>query len=233
MESPTTIIHTPTNSLKNSLDFYQKLNYKILSESSPTILTDGKFLLEINPDRFARAGVKMFKPNWEKEVSDLKKLTKVTEIENGFLFGTPTGTRVYLMNGDLNIEFEPTENTFGITGNFMGLSLETTDMAKSAEIWQILGYEKTMGSLEKGWIAYSNGSGVDVSLMAPNACPHLFFNPSLTFFNGKTNNPIIIENMRNAGIPITEEITSFNKEGIVDNVIIRDPGGYGFFIFND
>ena len=29
------------------------------------------------------------------------------------------------------------------------------------------------------------------------------------------------------------KITQFNKEGIVDNVIIRDPGGYGFFIFND
>ena len=33
--------------------------------------------------------------------------------------------------------------------------------------------------------------------------------------------------------PITEEITCFNSEGIADNVVLRDPGGTGFFIFND
>lgn len=43
----------------------------------------------------------------------------------------------------------------------------------------------------------------------------------------------MIEAVRKAGIPITEEITHFNSEGIVDNIIIRDPGGYGFYVFND
>jgi len=71
-----------------------------------------------------------------------------------------------------------------------------------------------------------------VSIMKPNMCPHLFFNPSLTYFNGGKN-PEIIEAIRKLDIPITEEITYFNKEGLVDNIIIRDPGGYGFFIFND
>jgi len=54
----------------------------------------------------------------------------------------------------------------------------------------------------------------------------------LTYFNGKQNLKVI-EQIRNNGISITEEITHFNKEGIVDNIIIRDPGGYGFFIFSD
>jgi len=54
----------------------------------------------------------------------------------------------------------------------------------------------------------------------------------LTYFNGKQNLEVI-EKIRNNAIPITEEITHFNKEGIVDNIIIRDPGGYGFFIFSD
>jgi len=68
--------------------------------------------------------------------------------------------------------------------------------------------------------------------MQPYSCPHLFFNPSMTFFNGKENLQII-ERIRNLDIPITEEIREFNKEGIADNIIIRDPGGYGFFIFSD
>jgi hypothetical protein len=68
--------------------------------------------------------------------------------------------------------------------------------------------------------------------MKPLTCLHLFFNPSLTYFNGG-NNLAVIENIRKLGIPITEEITHFNKDGIVDNIIIRDPGGFGFFVFND
>ena len=52
------------------------------------------------------------------------------------------------------------------------------------------------------------------------------------YFNGK-NNLEIIEKIRSEGIEFTQEITEFNKEGIVDNVILRDPGGYGFFLFSD
>ena len=58
------------------------------------------------------------------------------------------------------------------------------------------------------------------------------YNPSLTYFNGGKNLPVNAA-IREAGIPITEEITHFNEDGIVDNVILRDPGGYGFYIFND
>jgi hypothetical protein len=34
-------------------------------------------------------------------------------------------------------------------------------------------------------------------------------------------------------IKVEEEITAFNPDGIIDNVILRDEGGYGFFVFND
>lgn len=46
-------------------------------------------------------------------------------------------------------------------------------------------------------------------------------------------NLAVIKKIRELNIPIVEEISTFNKEGIVDNIIIRDPGGYGFFIFSD
>jgi hypothetical protein len=69
--------------------------------------------------------------------------------------------------------------------------------------------------------------------MKPNICPHLFFNPSMTYFNGKEGNPKVIAKVRELDIPIAEEITHFSKDGSVDNIIIRDPGGYGFFLFND
>ena len=54
----------------------------------------------------------------------------------------------------------------------------------------------------------------------------------MTYFNGGKNLPNIGK-MREAGIEFAEEITHFSSDGVADNVIIRDPGGLGFFIFND
>ena len=227
-----TIILTPTNNLQNSLDFYQKLQFKIIENDHLQLVTDGKAIIEINPDRFARAGVKLFKNDWSAEKSQLEKQTFLTKLADGYLLGDPSGVWIYLIEKDADFTIEKSEECYGLTGNFAGLSLETTDIEKSATIWQILGFEKTMGDIEQGWVAYQNTDGFGVSLMKPMSCPHLFFNPSLTYFNGK-NNLDIIQKIRDVGIPITEEITHFSKNGEVDNIIIRDPGGYGFFLFSD
>jgi hypothetical protein len=90
-----------------------------------------------------------------------------------------------------------------------------------------LGFSKTIGEIEQGWVGYANEDG-----MKANICPYLFFNPSATYFNGP-NNLKIIEQIRDINIPITEEIMGFNKKGIVDNIIIRDSGRLGFFLFSD
>jgi predicted enzyme related to lactoylglutathione lyase len=226
------IIHTPTPDLSKSLEFYERLNFQILRREPTALVSDGKFLLEINPDRYARAGVKLYADSWEDAVGRLEKLTEVHMIEQGYLLADPSNVWIYLIKGDAAWEGDMEGETGSILGKYAGLSLETSDMKRSAAIWEALGFSLSMGSVEQGWIGYQNESGLGVSFMKPNTCPHLFFNPSLTFFNGG-NNPAVIKKIREAGIPITEEITHFNKEGIVDNVIIRDPGGYGFFVFND
>lgn len=226
------IIHTPTNKLENSLDFYSKLGFKNLSKEAPYIVSDGKAFIEINPLRFARAGVKLFRNDWSEEISQIQKLTPVIAIDGGHLCSAPSGTWIYLMKGDSPIAEQAQENSFSKLGNFAGLSLETISIAQSVAIWEILGFHKTMGEVEQGWVLYQNAEDFGISFMKPNSCPHLFFNPSMTYFNGK-NNLNVIDQIRQLEIPITEEITHFNKEGIVDNIIIRDPGGYGFFLFSD
>lgn len=225
-----TIIQTPTNKLSQSLDFYKKLNFKIISEESPCIISDGKVLIEINPDRYARAGMKIFRESWKETVAQLEKQTKVHPQENGYLIGDPSGTRIYLI--EQRQEFPLPQIGPSTLGNFAGMSLETTDINRSVALYEILGFKKTMGDIEQGWVLYANEDGMGVSFMKPGSCPHLFFNPSLTYFNGK-DNMNVIQKIRDADVPIAEEITFFNKEGIVDNVILRDPGGYGFFIFSD
>ena len=226
------IIQTPTPNLEESLAFYQTLGFSILPHPNKTIVSDGKAIIEINPNRFARAGFQLFSNDWLAIIKQLKKETAIVKIDDGYLLGDTSGNSIYLIETADIPQFSTTEKSSVALGNFAGLSLEVIDIDKAMKIYAILGFKVTMGSLEQGWIALANQMGFSVSLMKPNACPHLFFNPSMTYFNGAENLKII-QNIRDLNIPITEEITHFNKDGIVDNIIIRDPGGYGFFVFSD
>lgn len=226
------VVQTSTGNLAASKVFYQKLGYQLLSDATPTLFTDGKMLLEINPQRYARVALKLYQEDWSKVLENLKGNTAILEIEGGYLISDPNGVKVCLMQGAFSGNYELKGESTAIPGNFMGLSIEAVDVPKSIDFWKRLGYKKTMGSLEQGWITFDNGSSIGISIMKSMTCPHLFFNPGLTFFNGGKNLPII-QKIRAADIPIAEEITHFNKEGIVDNVILCDPGGLGFFIFND
>lgn len=231
-EKMISIIQTPSPNLNSSLDFYKRLNFQVLSENEPTLVTDGKTVIEINPNKYARAGIQLYKKSWTEEVEKLKEMTNVMTIDNGYLLSDPSNTWIYLMEGEPKVSIDLENIQPSTLGNFAGMSLETTDIQGSINLWKVLGFSKTMGGIEQGWVLFSHENGTGVSFMQPNSCPHLFFSPSLTYFNGK-NNLKVIEEIRKAEIPITQEITEFNKEGIVDNVIIRDPGGYGFFIFSD
>lgn len=174
----------------------------------------------------------MFSTSWKKAYDKLENITSILKIANGYLLVDPNGMYIYL----IEIQDIPDMDFPGITpsvlGNYAGVSIECIDLRKSEEFWKLLGFEKRMGSIEQGWITMVNNKGMTLSLMIANSCPHMFYTPSLTYFNGKSN-LAIIEKIKELSVPITEEITHFNDEDIVDNIIIRDPGGLGFFIFND
>lgn len=228
-----TLLHSTTPNLAQSIDFYQKLGYEIIQKSDKTYVSNGKALIEINPDRYARLGIKLYKESWKQECQQLEKIATLHPIENGFVLSDGNGVWIYLLQEPIPIDFSPAEDSIGLTGNFAGLSIETTEMEKSIQIYKMLGFTLVAGAVEQGWASFVDETGMSLSLMKPLMCPHLFFNPSMTFFNGKEGNITCIENIRAVGIPIVEEITHFNKEGKVDNLVLRDPGGFGFFVFND
>ena len=226
------IIHTPTNDLAKSLEFYSKLGFTKLPNTELELVSDGKVVIEINPDRFARAGVKLFSESWETIVEDVERFANVLRIDNGYLLSDPSGIWIYLIESQEELSVDISGISPSVLGNNAGISLESTSINNSFHLWKLLGFNEQEGDIEQGWVTLRNSEGLVISLMKPLTCPHLFFNPSLTFFNGKKNLEII-EKVRSLKIPITEEITHFNKESIIDNIIIRDPGGYGFFLFND
>ena len=227
-----TIIQTPANNIVSSAAFYKKLNYKIVSKKNPYILSDGKVIIELNQNKFIRVSLKIIRDNWQPILKELNQQTSVAKIENGYLLADPSGCWIYLIEDSQMKEFDLSEIPPSTLGNFAGISLESIAIEKSVLIYQILGFKINSGDINQVWISMINEEGMTISLMKANMCPHQFFNPSLTYFNG-SQNLAIIEKIRTVQIPITEEITQFNTEGIVDNIIIRDPGGLGFFIFND
>lgn len=226
------IILTPTPNLDKSIAFYKKLRYYIKTGSDKTLVSDGKIIIEINDSRTARSGIVFYKDSWSIEIAELNKLGKVVEKENQYVTIDPNGVHIYLRPISDYQDCEIPDGINAIPGNFAGISIECMDFGKSVEFWKIFGYKITMGGEDSGWASMANDTDIGVALMKYGSCPHLFFNPSFTYFNG-SNNLNIIEEIRKAGIQLTEEITVFNDQGIVDNIIIRDPGGFGYFLFSD
>jgi hypothetical protein len=225
------IIQTTTNRLEESLLFYKKLNFQIVSEE-PLLLADNQCIIEVNNHKFARKGIKLFSKDWSAVIPKLQELTNAVSIENGYLLGDSTGNWIYLLNEDMKPKISTEGLSPSLLGNFSGVSLEAIDMEFAKNIYELLGFKITMGGVDKSWMVMANDNGFGISFMSPNTCPHSFFTPSLTYFNNKTN-PVIIQKIRDLDISIEEEITAFNPDGVVDNIILRDEGGYGFFVFND
>ena len=226
------IVQTPTNNLAQSKSFYEKLNFDYHLINNRHYVMDGKLVIEINPDRFARAGVKIYKESWSAEVAALEAFTTVAKIEDGFLLSDSSGVWIYLMEQEFDLGLELDDEGKTLLGNYSGISLEGISIAETYKVWSLIGFKISMGGPNLAWMVTENEDGLAISFMGANSCPHLFFNPSLTYFNGKDNLDVIAK-IRAEEIQITEEITHFNKEGIVDNIIVRDPGGLGFFIFSD
>ncbi len=223
-------LQSPARDLPASLSFYDKLRFQTLNDGGPCVVAESGVAVLLNPDNFARPGLVFHRASWDKEVAQIEKTRRVHTQPDGHLVADPSGVWIYLKTTATPISKLPDSSS--LLGKYAGLCLETTDIQRSLEVYQTLGFEVDKGDAEHGWVACKNEDGMGISLMGPGCCPHLFFNPSLTYFNGGQNLPVI-NAIREAGIPITEEITHFNEEGVVDNVVLRDPGGLGMFVFND
>jgi len=182
-----TIIQTPTTNIEDSLNFYSKLNFSTIAHENLALVTDGNVVIQINPDRFARAGIKLSATSWKETVDRIGRLTSVIKTDEGYLLSDASGTWIYLVENEKMVNPELTGIEPSVLGNFAGISLEVISIANALELWKILDFSISMNTLDQDWISMTNKDGMTLSLMKPLICPHLFFNPSLTYFNGKNN----------------------------------------------
>ena len=224
------LLNTCTTNKEASKKYFRDLNFQLIEEDSYTLAYDENLKIIAHYDHSARTGLTLIKECWSSELQALKSIVNIISKENAHYFASPSGTWFKLIEGE-EIPFPKTTSKC-LMGNYAGISLETLDIQKSLKILNALGFSKSGGGIEQGWISCTDVNQNTISLMAPFSCPHSFVNPSGTFFNSGQN-PKIIANIRQKNIPIYEEITVFNKQGEVDNIILREPGGIGFFVFND
>ncbi|MBB3697291.1 hypothetical protein KMW28_28255 [Flammeovirga yaeyamensis] len=221
-------IQTITTSALQTPQFYQTLGYDIKEVENTKWAVSISSIIKIGEHQQDRLGLILFDAQASSLLSD-KGYKVYNNSVNDFVL-SPSGVKIYIHSTPVpSLE----NNNSLVAGNCMGISLETPSMEDSVAFWEALGFSIAMGEINQGWVAMSHTSGSMISLMKAGMCPHQFFNPSLTFFNGKEGNPVVIDKIRKLNIDIAEEITFFSKVNEVDNIIIKDPAGIGFFIFND
>ncbi|MEM9895164.1 MAG: hypothetical protein AAF789_02230 [Bacteroidota bacterium] len=226
-------IQTPTPDSLESRRFYEKLKFTEVSKAPNQLFTDGQVLIEINTNRYARAGIRFHRSSWQQELERLRTITVVHQFPDYHLLSDGNGCWIYLLESKSTETIAPIgELPNSILGSYAGVSLETTDLSRSIDIWSALGFELQERAKNNAYVTLINKDDFRITIMQPNNCPHLFPSMSITYFNG-ANNAWHIEQVREANVPLAEEITHFNKENKVDNLLLRDPGGLGIFVFND
>lgn len=226
------VVVSPAPELSTSRGYWERIGFAVVREDKRlVVVTDGQVTLCLDATKTARPALSFFRQEpWDDVVERIAALTTVIPTEHGHLTSDPSGTWIHLRKGDGPTVPEGIPRS--ALGAFSGISLETVAVERTRGLYEALGFAQTEGSIQQGWVTMANPEGFRISLMVPFACPHTFVNPSLTYFNGERNLAIIAE-LRRRGVPLAEEVTVFNEHGEVDNVILRDPGGLGAFVFND
>lgn len=226
------IIQIATPSLERSLDFYERSNFKYFKQDDKTYIHCKPFIALLNDDPYARSGIRIYDEKWERLLIDKKLEKNTTKTSEGYIIKSPEGCPMYLDTSPTYLINTPENHEHAIFGNYAGFSLESTNLNYSIDFWGIFGFEVSNGDPTQGWVELKDVNGFALSLLGYQACPHLFPIPSISYFNGG-NSLAAIEKIKTQKLTILEEITRFNKEGIADNIIVMDPSGFGFFVFND
>ena len=230
------LLQTAAPNYAKSCSFYQTLGFTKLVESDKfSVVGDGQMTLIINGHTGARPGFVCYSANHLKLKQKLSSVAKLHDLEEGFVTADPNGVRLYVKSRAHMATFDSEQlGENNMCGANHGCGIETHYFEETIRFWSLVGYSLAQGVQETTqYAALSHEDGMAITLFKPGNCPHAFYNPSLTYFNGKSGNPQVISNLRAADVTIVEEITIFNDAGEVDNIIITDPGGLHSFIYND
>jgi catechol 2,3-dioxygenase-like lactoylglutathione lyase family enzyme len=233
MKNPThCILNIPSPDISKSIAFFQELGFETQQAGKQFLVADAQCQFLIDPAPSARAGWTFYLEDWNILFENDFPKKELKKFGDDFVISDGNGVYLRFSKSQMPAWEGSSPTRPSLLGSYAGVSQEVFDLQASLDFYAKWGFKVEQGGSTQGWASLRHSNGQGLSLMAYGSCPHLFFNPSLTYFNGK-NNLAVIESLRESGIPLAQEITHFNDKGIVDNVILQDAGGLGIFVFSD
>lgn len=226
--------------LRPSLQFYEKLGYKQVTETtSPTqhgaLLTDGMILLSLRVGSARKTVLTYFAENVAEKVEGFERLG-VSFDEKRETGGSITGATLTDPNGlqvDL-IEAAPSRvptllrKPISKAGQFGELSIETEDVRTSLDFWTRLGFEPTaqMPASPDSWASITDGL-LMLGIYVKGYCPHIIKTPSITYFDAEAAQRI--RKLREEGMTFVQEMPDENGE--TGHAVAQAPEGQLLLLF--
>lgn len=228
--------------LRQSLQFYEKLGYRQLTDTtSPTqhdvLLTDGIILLSLREGSAWKTNLTYFAENVAEKVERLERLGVSFDEKdqtNGKItsatFTDPNGLQVDLIQAAPSQVPKPLGKPISKAGQFGELSIETEDVRKSLDFWTKLGFEPTehMPASPDSWASISDGLLV-LGILLKGYCQHIIKTPSITYFEAEA--PQRIRSLKEEGMTFVQEIPSENGE--TGHAVAQAPEGQIVFLFGN
>jgi predicted enzyme related to lactoylglutathione lyase len=223
--------------LDRSLQFYEKLGYKKLDDSSlpasDTLLTDGMIRLKLRQGNAWKANLIYYAQNVREKAEALERLgvridkkldLKIPEVS----FTDPNGLEVELLQAKKSDLVLPPQAPISKAGRFGELSIETEDLQGSLDFWIKLGFEPTeyMPDPPVTWGSISDGL-LMLGLYKKGHLPHIIKTPTITYF--EEDMPERIRKLKQEGMEFIQELPG--PDGETGHAIAQAPEGQLIFLF--
>jgi hypothetical protein len=198
----------------------------IASDDESTLLTDGNLYFDL---RRAEKNKTMLS-YCVHDVTNAVEMAQNLEIDivekspHHVIVREPNGLLILLAGPDVVSLRDFEKKPSSLCGTFYEASLETNDVDRSIVWWQNVGFKVT--AHKDTWCTLDDGK-IMIGLYKKGNCPHLFRNPSLTYFEPDMGERIA--ELKKEGIQFLQEEKEIGMKG---HAIAESPDGQYFFLFS-
>lgn len=226
--------------LRQSLQFYEKLGYKQLTDTtSPTqhdaLLTDGMILLSLRVGSVRKTILTYVADNVAEKVEGFERLGVSFDEKHetdgkitGATLTDPNGLQVDLIEAAPSKVPKPPGKPISEAGQFGELSIETEDVRRSLDFWTKLGFEpiEDMPAAPDSWASVTDGL-LMLGIYVKGYCPHIIKTPSITYFDAEAADRI--QKLKQEGMTFVQELPGENGE--TGHAVAQAPEGQLLFLF--
>jgi len=206
--------------------FLDILGFRVIeSDETSTLLTDGNLYFDLRRSKQNTTMVSYC----VNDIGNAVEMAQNLEIEiaemspHHVIMREPNGLLILLAGPGVISLREFDRNPMSIAGTLYEVSVETSDMERSIAWWQNVGFKVL--TRQQTWCTLDDGN-LKIGLYEKGSCPHLFRNPSITYFEPDMAERIAT--LKGRGLTFAQEEGEIGMKG---HAIAESPDGQYFFLF--